>query len=265
MSSIFTKKELTNLSWRHQFGLQLGHNYARMQGLGYYYSIYPALAKIYKDDPEALKKACQTQCMYYNTTPQMSEIIMGMDVAIEEKEGIAGLESVVALKTSLMGPFAAVGDVIFSTISGTIFGAIAGNMAVEGSPAGMFIWMAWYIAVILIRPRLFMLGYNKGTDLISGMTGTLEKLTNGAGIVGLMVVGGLITTAMGFSFTVNFKIGEVAINLQSYLDKIVPKLPQILLTLGIFKLSGRKGMTTSKLIFAVMIVGFILGALKIIG
>ena len=51
MNKLFTKQELRRINLRHMFGLQLGHNYERMQGLGYFYAILPALKKIYKDDP----------------------------------------------------------------------------------------------------------------------------------------------------------------------------------------------------------------------
>lgn len=45
MNKLFTKQELRRINLRHMFGLQLGHNYERMQGLGYFYAILPALKK----------------------------------------------------------------------------------------------------------------------------------------------------------------------------------------------------------------------------
>ena len=261
---LFTKSELTRLSLRHNWGLQAGHNYARMQGLGYYYSILPALKKIYADDPEALDKSARTHVMYYNTTPQMSEIIIGMNIAIEEEQGVEALETVVGLKTGLMGPFAAFGDVIFHTIQGTVFGAIAGNMALDGNPTGMFIWMAWYVAVWFIRVRLFHLGYNSGAALVTTMSDKLESITNGTSIVGLMMVGALISSVVNLKFVLSFTSGEITMSLQENLDKIMPFIPQIILVVIMYWLSGKKGMTTTKLIFVVMIVAIILAAAKII-
>ena len=264
MSSLFTKKELLKISLRHQFGLQLGHNYARMQGLGYYCSIWPALKKIYANDPEALDKAVRAHHMYYNTTPQMSEIILGMDIGMEEKEGIKALDTVVELKASLMGPFAAFGDVIFGTIPTTVFGAIAGNMALQGNPAGIFIFMAWYVAVIFIRPFLFRFGYNQGTNIVSAMSGKLDIITRGAGIVGLTVVGALVSSTIKFTIPATFQIGEVAFSIQEQLDSIFLFLPQIALVAAVYWLSGKQKMTTTKLIFIVMISAIILAALGII-
>lgn len=265
MNKLFTKQELRRINLRHMFGLQLGHNYERMQGLGYFYAILPALKKIYKDDPEALDRACRAHIQFYNTTPQMSEIIIGMNVAIEEEEGIAALETATSLKTALMGPFAGVGDVIFGVIAGTIFGAIAGNMAIAGSTVGMGIWIVWNIAVLFFRTKLFDLGYAQGAKLITTMKDQLAYVTNGASILGLIVVGALIPSVIKLKIPYTFQSGEVSLSVQENLDKIMPYLPQVILVLLCYRLSKVKGMTAGKLIFIVMIGAILLSALKVVG
>ena len=265
MSKRLTKKELRRINLRHMFGLQLGHNYERMQGMGYFYAILPALKKFYGDDPEALDRACRAHIQFYNTTPQMSEIIIGMNLAIEEEEGIAALETATSLKTALMGPFAGVGDVIFGVIAGTIFGAIAGNMAIAGSPVGMGIWVAWNIAVLFMRTKLFDLGYAQGAKLITTMKDQLNAITNGASILGLIVVGALIPSVVKLKIPYTFQSGEVTLSVQENLDKIMPYLPQVVLGVLCYRLSKVKGMTAGKLIFVVMIGAIILSALKVIG
>lgn len=265
MSKRLTKKELRRINLRHMFGLQLGHNYERMQGMGYFYAILPALKKFYGDDPEALDRACRAHIQFYNTTPQMFEIIIGMNLAIEEEEGIAALETATSLKTALMGPFAGVGDVIFGVIAGTIFGAIAGNMAIAGSPVGMGIWVAWNIAVLFMRTKLFDLGYAQGAKLITTMKDQLNAITNGASILGLIVVGALIPSVVKLKIPYTFQSGEVTLSVQENLDKIMPYLPQVVLVVLCYRLSKVKGMTAGKLIFVVMIGAIILSALKVIG
>ena len=265
MSKRLTTKELRRINLRHMFGLQLGHNYERMQGMGYFYAILPALKKFYGDDPEALDRACRAHIQFYNTTPQMSEIIIGMNLAIEEEEGIAALETATSLKTALMGPFAGVGDVIFGVIAGTIFGAIAGNMAIAGSPVGMGIWVAWNIAVLFMRTKLFDLGYAQGAKLITTMKDQLNAITNGASILGLIVVGALIPSVVKLKIPYTFQSGEVTLSVQENLDKIMPYLPQVVLVVLCYRLSKVKGMTAGKFIFVVMIGAIILSALKVIG
>ena len=265
MSKRLTKKELRRINLRHMFGLQLGHNYERMQGMDYFYAILPALKKFYGDDPEALDRACRAHIQFYNTTPQMSEIIIGMNLAIEEEEGIAALETATSLKTALMGPFAGVSDVIFGVIAGTIFGAIAGNIAIAGSPVGMGIWVAWNVAVLFMRTKLFDLGYAQGAKLITTMKDQLNAITNGASILGLIVVGALIPSVVKLKIPYTFQSGEVTLSVQENLDKIMPYLPQVVLVVLCYRLSKVKGMTAGKLIFVVMIGAIILSALKVIG
>ena len=71
----------------------------------------------------------KTHTQFFNTSNFFNTIITGIDLAVEEKEGIAGEETVVGMKTGLMGSFASIGDSIFAALIPAIFGAIAANMA----------------------------------------------------------------------------------------------------------------------------------------
>lgn len=260
-----TKQDLRQVQFRHILGLQLGWNYERMQGLGYYYAILPALKKLYADDPEALHKAALTHLQFYNTQPGMSEIIIGMDVAIEEAEGIAAIDTVAALKTGMMGPFAGIGDVLFGVVAGTIFGAIAGNMAVEqSSTIGLWIWVVWNIVVIFLRQRMFHLGYKQGGILITSMKEQLDYVTNAASILGLIVVGALIPSNVKIKIPFVFTSGEVSVSIQDSLNSIMPYIPQIVMVYLCYRISRIKGMTTAKLILIVMVAAIALSALGVI-
>lgn len=102
-----TKKDIIKVYFRNLFAFQFGWNYEKMQGLGYTYVIMPALKRLYGDDPAKKKKALKTQLSYFNTTPAMSHLIVGADMALEEELGIESEETVVAIKTGLMGPLQA--------------------------------------------------------------------------------------------------------------------------------------------------------------
>lgn len=262
-NSIFTKRELRLINLRHTFGLQLGWNYERMQALGYLFAIFPALKKIYKDDPEGLQKSCETHLQFYNTNPSMSEIIFGMDIAIEEREGANSLTTVAPLKIALMGPFAGIGDTIFALIAATIFGAIAGNLAVQGNASGMWLWIIWNCVCVFIRTRLFDMGYSQGIRLVTDLKDKFIYLTNSASILGLVVVGALIPSVVKFKIPYVFVSGAVKLSVQTNLDTIMPFLPQVVLMFGIYWLVKRK-MSISKLIFIVMIGTIILSYFKII-
>ena len=107
-------------------------------------------------------------------------IITGIDLAIEEKEGIGGKQTVSGLKAGLMGPFAAIGDSIFAALIPTIFGALAANMAINGNPTGIFIWIVAQIAVMIFRWKQLEFAYREGISLVTTMQHRLTALTDAA-------------------------------------------------------------------------------------
>ena len=52
-----------------------------------------------------MKKALKTHLGFMNTTPAMSHLIVGADMALEEEVGIEDEMAITGLKTGLMGPF----------------------------------------------------------------------------------------------------------------------------------------------------------------
>ena len=83
-----TKKDLKQIFIQNVLGLQLGWNYEKMQGLGYAYSVMPALKRLYKDDPKKMKQALNMEMGFFNTTPQMAHLIVGADVALQDQLGM---------------------------------------------------------------------------------------------------------------------------------------------------------------------------------
>lgn len=263
-SKKFTEKELRNISWRWTLMGQLCWNYGKMQGSGYLTTMLPVIDKLYGEDPEAKRKALTAHSQFYNCTPQMTHLILGMDIAIEEQEGIKAIDTVSSLKTSLMGPLSGIGDTIFAVMNSVIFGSIAATMAVEGNALGMIIWEVWYFFVLFIlRPFLFRVGYKQGANLISTYSDKLKSITKAISVVGLVVVGSMLASM------VNIKLGVVPmfsskLDLQvDFFDKIMPKLPQALLAILLYWLIGRKGMTTTKLILFVIILAILMSALGV--
>ena len=172
---------------------------------------------------------------YFNSTTVMSSMILGATLAVEEKDGIAAKDTVQSLKTSLMGPFAGVGDTLVWVLWPTIIGSISGYMAQQGNPLGAIIWLLCNIAFWF-----------------------LTVFTEAASIMGLSVVGALIATSVKITTALNFKVGEVALNLQTdILDKIMPSLLPVLLTLLVYKLLGNKKWTATKLILLIIVISLV--------
>ncbi len=102
--SKLTKKDLKQIFIHNVLGLQLGWNYEKMQGLGYAYSVMPALKRLYKDDPAKMKQALNMEMGFFNTTPQMAHLIVGADVALQDQLGMndENEKAITGLKTGLM-------------------------------------------------------------------------------------------------------------------------------------------------------------------
>ena len=260
-----TKADFQQINRRNLLGFQAGWNYERMQHSGYLWIILPQLRKIYGDDTEALKTACRTQCSpFFNTSNFLNTIITGVDLAIEETEGLEGMETVASLKTGLMGPLASIGDSIFGSLLPTIFGALAANMAMQGNPVGIFIWIAVNIVVDWFRCKQTYIAYDQGMKLVTTMSDKLNAITDAATVMGVFMVGALVSTNVGIVLTINPNIGGVPLNVQDILNNICPKLVPAALVGFVYWLLGRKGMTSTKAIFIVLVIGIVFGALNLV-
>ena len=183
----------------------------------------------------------------------MSSMILGATLAIEEKDGIQAKETVQSLKTSLMGPFAGVGDTLVWVLWPTIIGSISGYMAQQGNPLGAIVWLICNIIFWFVKCKFFKVGYTSGTKLITNLGSKLSAFTEAASIMGLSVVGALIASSINITTALDFKVGEVALNLQTdVLDKIMPALLPVILTAVVYKLLGSKKWTATKLILLVI-------------
>ena len=257
-----TKADFQQINRRNLVGFQAGWNYERMQHTGYLWIILPQLRKIYGDNTEELKIAARTHCApFFNTSNFLNTIITGIDLAIEEEEGMESLETVASLKTGLMGPLASIGDSIFGSLLPTIFGALAANMAMQGNPLGIFIWIAVNIVVDWFRCKQTYIAYDQGMKLVTTMSDQLNAITDAATVMGVFMVGALVSTNVGIVISAPIDLGGVTVDLQHIANMICPKLVPAALVGFVYWLLGKKGMTSTKAIFIVLILAIILGGL----
>ena len=160
-------------------------------------------------------------------------------MAIEEKEGIAGKQTVSGLKTGLMGPFAAIGDSIFAALIPTIFGALAANMAINGNPTGIFIWIVAQIAVMVFRWKQLEFAYREGISLVTTMQHRLTALTDAATLLGVFMVGALVATMVNQTI-MGTKYWDVTLNMQNNLDMILPRLLPAGIVGGVYWMLGKR-------------------------
>lgn len=263
VSNQVDEKTKKSVLWRWFFTSSVSSNYEKMQALAYCYAVLPFLKQAYKNRPEDLQKAVLNHLQFFNTNPWVAPYILGINVAMEENADENTEETVTSIKTGLMGPVAGLGDSLFVVIPWTIFGAIAANMAIDGSSIGIFLWIAVSVALKLVSIPLFNAGYSSGTKLIATIEKSLKLLTESTSILGLMVVGALIPSVVKANVALNFTQGDFTMKGQEILDQIMPGLlPAALVGLVFWAL--KKNVKPIYLILGVMVLSILLAALGIL-
>lgn len=90
----------------------------------------------------------------------------------------------------------------------------------------------------------------------------MNMLTEGASVLGLTVVGGMIPALINYKVNLTYKVGKVTMSVQSMLDKIMPALLPLAIVLFSYWILGKKHMNSTKLIFVLIGLDMILGNLQ---
>ena len=263
-----TKQDFRQIFWR-SFTLLGSFNYERMEGLGFLYAIMPSLKKIYKDDEVAYKAALHRHMAAFNMTVAPSPFVMGLTIAMEEtakRDPEFDVSTINAIKVSLMGPLSGIGDTFFWGIIRILACALGVTFALQGSILGPIVLLVVFnVPNFLTRYYGLKLGYFNGSRLLEDLekSGKIKLFTYCAGIVGMAAVGCMVAQWVGISSPLVFKIGGSEINIQSYLDQLMPQILSLGATLAVFSFL-RKRVSTTKIIVGIIIIGFILGVLGVI-
>ena len=216
-----TKQDRIKVWWRHQF-LQGSWNYERMQNGGWCYSIIPAIKKLYtnkNDQIAALKRHME----FYNTHPYVSSPVMGVTLALEEdRANGAPIDdaAIQGVKVGMMGPLAGVGDPVFWYTVRPLLGALGASLAMGGSIAGPIIFfVAWNVIRMVFEWYTQEFGYKLGTSITNDLSGgLLGKITEGASILGMFVIGSLVQRWVSISFAP--VISSVPLDQGAYIDPV---------------------------------------------
>ncbi|WHA08496.1 PTS system mannose/fructose/sorbose family transporter subunit IID [Enterococcus montenegrensis] len=199
-----TKADRRSVMFRSMF-LQGSWNYERMQNGGWAYAMIPAIKKLYttkEDRAAALKRHLE----FFNTHPYLAAPVLGVTLALEEERANGAPVDDVAIqgvKVGMMGPLAGVGDPVFWFTVRPMLGALGASLAMSGSIMGpLLFFFAWNIIRIAFLWYTQEFGYQAGskiTDDLSG--GLLQKVTKGASILGMFVLGSLVQRWVNVKFT----------------------------------------------------------------
>ena len=201
---------------------------------------------------------------FYNTTPFIITFPLGITAA-QELENATNpdfdVDQIATVKTAMMGPLAGIGDSFFWGTLRVLGTGIGTSLAIQGNFLGVILYLLIFnVPHFLMRYAGTFLGYNLGTGFLKKLeqSGSMQLLTYGAAIIGLMVAGSMTAEMVYLTLNIPVGVGKTATTLQAILDGIVPGL----VPLGIFGLvywALKKGMKPLILTFLLMIIG-ILGA-----
>ncbi|QXX83915.1 PTS mannose transporter subunit IID [Providencia sp. R33] len=251
-----TEKKLTQSDIRGVFLrsnlFQGSWNFERMQALGFCFSMVPVIRRLYPENNDDRKQAIKRHLEFFNTHPYVAAPVLGVTMAMEEQRANgADIDdaAINGIKVGLMGPLAGVGDPIFWGTVRPVFAALGAGIAMTGSLLGPVLFFVLFNLVrLLTRYYGVSYGYKKGIDIVQDMGGGfLQKLTEGASILGLFVMGALVNkwTHVNIPLEVsrikNQTTGfEDITTVQMILDQLMPGLVPLLLTFGCMWLLRRK-------------------------
>ena len=161
-TKVLNKRDLMKVFWR-SFTMEWTWNYERQANLGYGFAMVPILEKLYKDKPEEKAEALQRHLEFFNTTPHVSTLILGISSAMEEQNSTQedfDTSSINNVKVGLMGPLAGIGDSLLWGTLRIIATGIGTSLALQGNILGPILFLLifnipqYYPALYLYDGRL---------------------------------------------------------------------------------------------------------------
>ena len=238
---MLTAHDLRRMYWRSTFLLG-SFNFERMQAMGFCYTLMPAIRKVYRGDKAAEAAALKRHLEFYNTHPWVSSVVFGVTAAMEEQKAKGediSEETITSVKVGLMGPLAGVGDPIFWGTARPVLAALGASLALNGSIVGpLLFFVGINLLRVLTRWYGLKFGYERGTEMVTEVGGgQLKKITQMAAIMGLFVMGALVSKWTTIKFpTVVSKVADPdtqivkVTTVQSILDQLLPGLAALGLT-----------------------------------
>ena len=252
-----SKSDLRRVFLR-SMALEANFNFETWQNTGFAFSLIPVLKKLYKA-PADMGQALRRHLQFFNSSPYGSTLIMGITAAMEEqnsKDPDFDPGSIQAVKLGLMGPLAGIFDSLFWGTFKVIAAGVGTSLALKGNILGPILFLLLFnVPHLLLRYNLTFTGYKAGTRFLQNLAQShvMDKLTLGASILGLMVVGAMPATLM--SVSVPLKIGSGVV-VQNILDQVMPAMIPLGLTFAVYYWV-KKNVKTTWLLVGLLILGFV--------
>ena len=259
IESKLTRKDIRRVFFR-SLALEANFNFETWQNTGFAFSLIPVLKRIYSTK-EAMAAALKRHLQLFNTAPHGSTLIMGITAAMEEQNSNMedfDAESINSVKLGLMGPLAGVFDSFFWGTVKVIAAGVGTSLALKGSITGPLLFLLIFnIPHLILRYNLTFIGYKAGTTFLQNLarTNVMDKLTSGASILGLMVVGAMTATLLSIKTPLRIGSSDASVPVQAILDTIVPNLIPLALTFLVY-FFVKKNYKTTWLLLGLLMLGF---------
>lgn len=243
-SSSITKQDLRKVFFR-SLTMEYSWNYERQQHMGFCYSMLPIIRRVYNNKEDQIQ-AAKRHMEFFNTTPYISTLILGISSAMEEanaNDDRFDASSINSIKAALMSPLAGIGDSLFWGTLRVIATGLGVSLSMQGNILGPLLFLLVFnIPAYIVRWLCLKWGYGFGTSFLSKIeeSGLMPKLTMGAAILGLMVIGAMVPNLVSVSVAGSLGTGDSAQSIQSIIDGIMPSLLPLLVTFGVFQLVQHK-------------------------
>ena len=143
-----------------------------------------------------------------------------------------------------------------------IIASICCSLATQNNVLGpIFYILFWALTAIFSRIWFVRLGYNAGVSSIKFIGDNASYISKAAGILGVMVVGGLIPSYVSFAFPETLVISSVSV--QGIFDSIMPNILPLGFVFLLYWLFKKKNVNTMKLILLVIALSVALSFLGI--
>lgn len=267
------KKLVKKVFWRSMF-LMFCTSYTKQQGTTYGWTMIPFLEDIYGKETPEFYEAMSRHQDFFNTNTGMSPFIFALTISMEEERKATldrgeefDADAIEAVKVSLMGPLAGIGDSIYTGALRIVATGIALGFCQQGSILGPLLFLLVFnVPNMLIRWFGGVYGYKLGSSFVADAmkSGKIAAFTKGFQVLGLMMVGAMSAQFVNFktSYVANF--GGATFNLQSVFDQILPGLLPLSLTMICFAYLRKKNKPVRALvaIFIAAVVFTVLGITK---
>ncbi len=268
---LLSVKDADRVFRRFNYYQEQSNSFARLQSISFCCAFIPVLKKLYGHNPEEYKAALQRHLMFFNTQGIWGAVIHGIVLAMEEQRAMGApieVDAITGIKAGLMGPFAGIGDTIDWGVTRPLLTILFIPMAAAGSPMASILHFIILYGILFTEGTIFCrTGYRLGTraalNILQGHT--LHTFISCASVLGLFMMGGLSASMVSVTTPIFIPTTGTPMMVQTgILDKVAPGLLTLTAVLGTYAFL-LKGNSMTKATLVLLLIGFVLGSIGIIG